>query len=382
MPVKNILAHNVNERLLSLACNNKTYFGNNPAIPDIYDEPFLCVALNRSFNNSKEELRNIGRIDNVMSDDLSDVLSELITKCKKLEAPYKNELEKICYNAVINLFNIPNDTIKLSLSLSDDMKIPSDTISIDQCGGVDEVEFRDIDDVHDFYGEVYKKKILNAMCFGCAMDSSNYKDLYEEDIADINKELLVLYDQIISLNTYLLFTYDNFNITDKNNKLIGYSTVLFGEDDELVDITSVGCIFPVLLAETIKGLTELFISHGLPNDKKKAEMVVKKSDYVKAEPWCMMVGSYMWNLFLNSLNDITYEDMPYLLKRYASLDVDKFNLLTKEILAQTRRGKHIMSILSKNAKKDVEYNSFLDKMDTMKKGNGIITDEYIHLNEL
>ena len=138
----------------------------------------------------------------------------------------------------------------------------------------------------------------------------------------------------------------------------------------------------MLLAETIKGLTELFISHGLPNDKKTAEMVVKKSDYVKAEPWCMMVGPYMWNLFLNSLNDITYEDMSYLLKRYASLDVEKFNLLTKEILAQTRRGKHIMSILSKNAKKDVEYNSFLDKIDTMKKGNGIITDEYIHLNEL
>ena len=70
------------------------------------------------------------------------------------------------------------------------------------------------------------------------------------------------------------------------------------------------------------------------------------------------------------------------LKRISKLSVNKFNYLMKEVFAKTRRGKEIMSKLSFKSKNDIEYDKFVDKMTKMKKDKGIITDDYIHPDEL
>ena len=54
----------------------------------------------------------------------------------------------------------------------------------------------------------------------------------------------------------------------------------------------------------------------------------------------------------------------------------------KEVFAKTRRGKEIMSKLSFKSKNDIEYDKFVDKMTKMKKDKGVITDEFIHPEEL
>jgi hypothetical protein len=54
----------------------------------------------------------------------------------------------------------------------------------------------------------------------------------------------------------------------------------------------------------------------------------------------------------------------------------------KEIFAKTKQGKLIMASLSFNSKNDIEYDKFVDKMTKMKKDKGVITDEFIHPDEL
>ena len=80
--------------------------------------------------------------------------------------------------------------------------------------------------------------------------------------------------------------------------------------------------------------------------------------------------------------DIDFADIPYLFKRISSLEVNKFNFLMKEVLAGTKKGRRIMAFLCNKSKHDSEYDKFVDKMDKMKKDKGIITDDYIHLEEL
>jgi hypothetical protein len=54
----------------------------------------------------------------------------------------------------------------------------------------------------------------------------------------------------------------------------------------------------------------------------------------------------------------------------------------KEIFANTKKGKLLMSGICKNSKNDMEYSCFLKKMDKKQNDKTIITDEYIHLDEL
>ena len=64
------------------------------------------------------------------------------------------------------------------------------------------------------------------------------------------------------------------------------------------------------------------------------------------------------------------------------METDKFNFLMKEVLAGTKKGRRIMAFICNKAKDDSEYDKFVDRMDKMKKDKGIITDDYIHPEEL
>ena len=163
---------------------------------------------------------------------------------------------------------------------------------------------------------------------------------------------------------------------------IGTVEVSLGTEDSKVKIEAQGVIFPILLTELIRGFMELFTSHGLPKDRRQAMMVIGKSDFLKAEPWDMKLGPMLWDLLSNTFYGINSVELPYLLKRISSLNVDKFNYLMKEVFAKTRKGKEIMSKLSFKSKNDIEYDKFVDKMIKMKKDKGIITDDYIHPDEL
>ena len=116
--------------------------------------------------------------------------------------------------------------------------------------------------------------------------------------------------------------------------------------------------------------------------KENGKYVLKKTDFLKSEPWNMRLGPSLWKLFSSSLNDISSKELPYLLKRVSMLDINNFNFLMKEIFAKTKKGKLIMSKLSYKAKTDMDYDKFVDKMNKNRNNKNIITDEYIKSDEL
>lgn len=371
--------NSVCEEIMDAIMANQTYLGGNPAIPDIFDTPFLSVITNKTFDEVKKRVQSIGEINDIKASNPKDALAELISRCKEIERPYRDELEKICYNYVVDIFDIPSDMITLETTLVDRIEENDIPLDPEENGNLD---FDDVESIRQFKYEIGKRKIINTLCDGIAFRIANDIDAYSNDINHINPELCDLYEKILAINNYLLYTNYEIEITDHDKRQIGVVSVSFGDDDELVKIKSEGVIFPVLLLETIKGLAELFVSHGLPSDKNTAMAVVSRTDYLKSEPWTMRFGEPLWNLFSNMFNDITTDEIPYLLKRVAKLDIDDFNWFMKEVFAQTKKGRHLMSIISKHAKKDKEYNLFLNKMSRMKDGNGIINDEYIRPDEL
>lgn len=360
---------------------NNTSLGNNPAIPDIYGTPYLYHVVEKAFNKAKETLKEIGSIDDVKGNSIKEVLARLIKLCQEKERPYRNQLEKICFDYVIDLFGVPKDMVDILVELKDKIEINSNTVRIDPADGED-FTLDSLVDAMSIKKEVFKRRLLDVLCLGAGVSVSNSINNYKEDIAKIDAMLPDLYFKILSLNNYLLFETENFDITDKNPRQMGTVEIFLGKEDDKVRIKAQGMIFPVLLCEMVRGFMELFISHGLPTDRDKAIAVIEKSDYLKAEPWDMRLGPSLWKLFKKSTNDVDFTQMPYLLKRVSSLDIRKFNFLFKEIFASTKKGKEIMSILSDKARKDCEYDDFLGRMDLMNKDKGVITDEYIHIDEL
>ena len=381
---EHIFLESLPEDLTSVIFKNETSLGNNPALPDIYDKPFLYKITDKSFNDSKEALKEIGIIDDVKGDDVVSVLARLINKCKRMEAPIRNELEKICFNYVIDLFKVPEESVQLLISLVDAVDLDKSSILLDPIDGDgdNQVEFNNIDDALEMRNEIYKRRLLDALCMGASMILSSNFDSYAEEIEKLNPKLMDLYKKIIALNNYQLFVHEDLGMGDENKCQMGTVEVSLGDPDNKVKIDAQGEIFPVLLSETIRGFMELFISHGLPIEKDKAIAVLGKSDYLKAEPWDMRVGPYLWILMSNTFNDIDSNEIPYLLKKISSLEPRKFNFLMKEVFAQTKKGKHLMASLSQKSKRDAEYDKFLDRMDKKREDKGIITDDFIHPDEL
>ena len=378
-----VLAGSLPDDITQAIIQNRTSLGNNPAIPDIYDVPYMLKAANSEFESAKEALKEIGSIDYEGEPTVMGALASLMLKCKKLETPYRSELEKICYNYVVDLFGVPEDTVDISLTLTDKVDTDRESIILDPADGDEDMEFDDLTSAMSVKGEVFKRRFLDALCMGMALKlSSNLDDSIVQEISSINESLPDLYNNIMSLSKYALFEKEDFGMTDENKLQSGTFELRLGTDDEKCAIEAQGEVFPMLLCETIRGFLELFISHGLPEDKNIAISILGKSDFLKAEPWDMRIGPHIWKMVSKSLSDIDFSDIPYLFKRISSLEVHKFNFLMKEVLAGTKKGRRIMAFLCNKSKHDSEYDKFVDKMDKMKKDKGIITDDYIHPEEL
>lgn len=351
--------------------SNKTILDDSISMLDIYDIPFLLKITEEGFIHSKNKLKDLLDLDEIKDKNLEEILSNLISECKELEKPYRSELERISYNYVIDLFNVPKDTVDIEVILCDEVNLDKESILLDPIKNDINPSIKD---------EIYKRRFLNALCYGGAMSYSSKFENYFLQIKHINHDLLTLYKKIIILNEYLLYTKENLEITEDNKMQMGTVEIHLGNDMTRAKIEAQGIITPVLITELIRGFMELFISHGLPKEKNTMQIVLNQSDFLKAEPWNMRFGPVLWEKFINTFNDVNSHELPYLLKRISQIKPEKLNILFKKIFMDEKP--FFIEKIIKKVKHDIEYDEFIEKMDKLKSEKGIITDEYIHPDEL
>ena len=380
---ESILLNSFPEDIADAVYKNKTSIGNNPALPNIFEKGYVEKLVEKRFKGCVDELKKIGEIDDVPDTDMQTVLGKLVLKCQKLEEPHRPELEKIVANYLIDLFGIPDDSIQMELSLVDDVDLSSSSIKLDPADGDEFIEYEDVLDAESIKDEVYKRRLIDAISMGAGMKiSSNIKD-YMKEIYEINPALINLYRKILALNDYLLFTKEDIGMTEEDKHQFGTVEVVLGQVEESPKILAQGVIFPILLSEAVRGLMELFASHGLPQEFEKAQSVLSKSDYLKAEPWDMRIGPALWKIVSDSFgNGVKTDLIPYLYKRISQLPVKKFNFFMREVLAKTRKGKRMMAKIAEKAQYEKEYSGFEDKMSKFSTDKNVIMDEYIHPDEL
>ena len=323
--------------------------------------------------------------DNILAHAPTEVfnkLGRLIQICQAKERNIRPQLEKFCYNTIVELFDIPEDCITLSLSIDESIS-PDKSFQVSPKTGSNEEPYREYADIENDSKEIQKRRILNIMVTGAAMDLTNrgLKKILSE-VFDLDEELPHLYSKILKINEYLNFV-SNIKISDRNPQQAGYENLTLGTTASIPKIDAHGLIFPILLQEAIRGLLELCVSNGLPDDEKIALKVIDKADALMYSVWDERIGPEIWNYVCKSASsNIDTKIIPSMLSNISTLPVDDFIGYARETFCRTEKGKRMNAILYDETKHEKDYDDFEGRLMQKQSDADVIEDEYFLEDEL
>lgn len=342
------------------------------------DKSYINSAVSKMIEKAYSDAVN-SFSDNIAGVEISkieDKLSKLILICQKKEEKIKTELEKLCADIALSLFDLNGTELDLECNLVNAVNQTKDFhIKPDVKG---EVEYDNIEEINTEDKDEVRRRYTNAITIGAALEltdkviAKSVKEIFELD-----EELPYLYTKIIKINNYLLLV-NNKEITDKDNAQDAYNEVQVFSDSNKASILAEGVIFPFLLTETIRGFIEVMTSKTLP--EKRADYIMNTCDILEDEPKYMILGRVFWNkLCGDGFDEINAEK---LLQKLLSLDTEQFNALMDEVLVGTKLGKEGMRKILDKIKYDSDYKSFEKDLDNKRKEKEIIADGYFTEDEL
>lgn len=365
------------QHILDALKENKTSLGEHPSYPPEEEEKFIVRLVEKTFSELSE------KIGNMDYDAMKRQLGKILGECKKLESKNIEALEELCSQIINDLFTIPEDTIEINAKIVDkvdssvERMIPEKTV---------DYSFDDIEDMNYLTDEIYKRRMLNALVAGASMYYTNFIGNYVKQIFNIDSDLPSLYKKALDFNNVLMF-YEKDKFNDKSSTNGGRVDVTISSNDTYPVIKAEGLLFPILIEESIKGLLELAISHGLPKNSEKAKYVIGKSDFKLAELWDMRLGYSLWNLLEEEIEKGGYllqeVGINFFLMELAEMECDTFNKSLQEIFARTKKGQQIISEICEKIihnKEQDEFDDYIqDKNDELIQIND---DEYFTPEEL
>lgn len=356
---------------------NRTSLGEHPAFPPEEEEKFIVNLVSDTFNEIVEntDIEDITVLENE--------LSTIIGQCRKIEKDNIQALEELSYKIITEMFDIPSDTLKMEGKIVNKIDTSTERLVPEKTEGF---SFDDIEDMNYLSGEIYKRRMLNALVAGASMYYMNYIGNYIKEIFEINPDLPSLYKKMIDYNNLLLYiSKDTLNTKETTDG--GKVDVTISSKDEYPIIKAEGLLFPILFEETVKGILELAISHGLPNNVEKAKYVIGKADFKIAEVWDMRLGYALWKLIQDEISECGYDILEiginFFLMELSQMDTEEFNSTLKEIFARTKKGKRNIDEIVQR----ITYNKDKDEFDDYIKTKNDSTiqindDEYFTPEEL
>jgi hypothetical protein len=233
---------------------------------------------------------------------------------------------------------------------------------------VEAMEFDSHDDIVNANAEVYKRRFLNAMGQGAAKKCNHMFHLVDDKLTDLDPKLPNKYAKMMSAADYMYYAIPKMDEGVSGGVVrVEYPT----PENPKAKIHAQAMVFPVLIHEIVKGVMELLSAHGLPKNKKVADYVINKADFLAAEPWDMRMGPAIWGKFTDAVPADDFGLKHHAYTHLASLPANEFNNQMKEIMAGTKRGKKIVEDIINSVKHDLheeEFNNAMNELNTNQGG--------------
>jgi hypothetical protein len=193
-----------------------------------------------------------------------------------------------------------------------------------------------VDEFEKFNLEKAKRRFINSLIQGASKKGHYMFELVRDELDRLNPELANLYGVNQSLMDHLYWVMpDMEGMAASGEGQIGQSEVDTETDPPTVKARA--ATFPLLVHELIKGVYDIFGTHGLPDDPKQAEMIMGAEDTLPAEIWDMRLGPIFWEKFQASYPlELFDEDkrhiQHYLFMRFSKLPAEDFFKFAKSVL--------------------------------------------------
>ena len=329
----------------------ETPYHDFPATPEM-DRDFIELISSKRFKDSVEKVRSaMGDTRAIQGGNpLMSLMMSVMGSMQNLmmiQAQNKETLERLAVDLVRKEMGIPKDAMQFDAKLVMQPMGPA--------GGMQsEPEMPSEEEIEEFMGDVEtfnleraKRRFINSLIQGAAFKGGHMFNLVRSELNDINPRLMDLYTttQALMEHAYWLFP-DMEGMAGGGGGQMGQSEIDDETDPPTVKARAV--TFPLLVHELVKGVYETFGTHGLPDDPRQQEMIMKAEDTLPAEIWDSRLGPIFWEKFLATypIEILMDEDKKiiqhYLFMRFSQLEAEEFFRVAKLILSDDPRGNKII----------------------------------------
>jgi hypothetical protein len=299
-----------------------------------------------------------------------------LNQSMSIESRNKQTLEKLAVTLVTKELSIPKGALQFDAKLiglgqsesTEKMRRQSEEPSREEMTDL----FKDaanhendieafLDAMDTFDKEKSKRRLINSLIGGAAKKGQYMYHLVSEKLNEIHPDLIELYTVTTAIIDHLYWLYPEETIEAMSGS--GGSEAGTSEINNETDPPTViarGINFPTLVHELIKGVYEVFGTHGLPDDPRQAEMIMGSQDTVPAEAWDLKLGPVFWELLQKSypIEILSEEDMKYiqhyLFMRISAMKADDFFELFREVLEEKPAGREKIQRMVNEIVKELE----------------------------
>jgi hypothetical protein len=317
-----------------------------PAIPNM-DRDYIELISSKRFKDSVDKVRRaMGNTQAIQGQNplmnLMMTVMQSLQRVVMIQMSHKEDLEKLAVDLVVKEMGIPEGAMQFDAQL---VMQPMSSAE----GMKEEPELPSEEEIEEFMGDVEtfnleraKRRFLNSLIQGAAFKGGHMFNLVSRELNDIDPQLMNLYTttQALMEHAYWLFP-DMEGMAGGGGGQMGQEEIDTETDPPTVRARAM--TFPLLVHELVKGVYEVFGTHGLPDDPKQQEMVMNAEDTLPAEIWDSRLGPIFWEKFNESYpSKIFDEDMKhiqhYLFMRFSKLNAEEFFKVAKLILAGNPQG--------------------------------------------
>jgi len=221
-------------------------------------------------------------------------------------------------------------------------------------------------DMENFDLERSKRRFINSLIQGAAFKGGHMYVLVSKELNKIDPSLLNLYgvSQSLMEHAYWIFP-DMEGMAGGGGGQMGQSEV--DEETDPPTVSARAVTFPLLIHELVKGVYEIFGSHGLPDDPKQQEMILNAEDTLPSEIWDSRLGPIFWEKFMATYPMELFDEdkkhiQHYLFMRFSALDAKEFFRIAQLILNDDPKGKQFIQRLVDGIVNDLKRQAYKEAL--------------------
>ena len=346
----------------------QTPYHNFPAMPDM-DRDFIELISSKRFKDSVEKVRMAMGDTRVIQGgnalmQLMGTVGQAMQRLMMIQYQNKEELEALAVKLVKEELGIPEDAMQFDAELvMQPMGAAEGMQSSPEMPSEEEVEEL-MGDMENFNLERAKRRFINSLIQGAAFKGGHMYNLVRNEINAMNPQLMNLYAVTQSLmeHAYWIFP-DMERMAGSGGGQMGQSEV--DEETDPPTVKARAVTFPLLVHELVKGVYEIFGTHGLPDDPRQQEMILKAEDTLPAEIWDSRLGPIFWEKFVSTYPMELFDEdkkhiQHYLFMRFSALSAEEFMRVAKMILKGDPQGERYIQRMVDEIVKELKEQDYRD----------------------